>query len=344
MTISEDEHITQDKTPKRNPAKKKTNIFFILLIICIVSDILFTSLNNIQLKRDYNNLSIELTKLRQQVGSQNLQDVTNQESVTRLNDRLNLFKKTLTSTLATRYYQSNDWLLQKARYYLELAAINNQWTDDPKTTSALITAADNLIKPIQTQDISDLRQALANERAALLATPNLDKTGILTKLQAINLLVDKLPARKFQHEIKNIANSPKPETNSWREGFQQSLAELNRLVIIRHQDGSIPPFLSNEYEAILRATIHLNLEEAAWATLTNQQDIYNLSLTNAKDNIVKLFLKNSPQATAILTQIEALSKESISPHQPIVMNSIELINQLISQNDAKKEVPGVPAS
>ncbi len=139
---------TQRKTekPRSSVTALLVNILFALLI---TAGLAFALYRNMQLDTQLQSLITESATLQQQQTDNKarldaaLQDVNQQQA--QADNRLTAIQKTLSSALQERWYQNNEWLLLKARYYLELAGINAHWSDNPQTTIALLQQADDLL-------------------------------------------------------------------------------------------------------------------------------------------------------------------------------------------------------
>ncbi|TAL62651.1 MAG: hypothetical protein EPN84_06130, partial [Legionella sp.] len=160
-------------------------------------------------------------------------------------------------------YQTQDWLLLKARYYLELAEVNNFWSSDFKSSVALLQNADNSLKELNDPPILAIRQAIAKEISEIKSIPQIDTTGILSQLNALQTSVTKLKI------ATSIAITPSKtaddETSSWRARMKESAHLFSQLVVVRRDNEEIKPLLSPLYQSLLHETIIINLQEAQWA-------------------------------------------------------------------------------
>lgn len=302
--------------------------FVVTIAISVALAILYT---NLHLTKEADQLVSETQQLAQHqaiLKTENKLALTSMEHD--LNQRLTTINKTLESALQERWYQANDWILLKARYYLELASINAHWSNDLPTTSSLLKEADTLLATIQGERLSNVRQALAKEQTELLQITPIDITGILSQLDAIQHVINTLTPQK---PLTAIAANSTPSTDnstphSWREHLKASLKKLDTLIIIRHQDDTLTPLLTPAYAAMLGENIRLSLQEAQWAVLQQNQGVYQLSLTQAIENINRVFDKS--QTAAITTQLTTLQNIQLTQPKPVLGQSLQLLNDLIA--------------
>lgn len=247
-------------------------------------------------------------------------------------DRLN---KELQTAMSQRLYQNQDWILLKARYYLELAQINAHWSDNYEATIALLLQADNLLNQLNAPRIFEIRQVIAKETAQLKALPALDLAGILSQLDAAQLSVSKLVTQSIFDEKTTSPSelSQSSNTSGWRSRFTDSVKLLEKLVIVRRTDENIKPLMSPLFESILKESIRLNLQEAQWAVLNNNSAIYQLALKQACSNIKRIFNEKEPHTAALLSQLSELQLIKLSQEKPVTGLALPLVNQMIDNKE-----------
>lgn len=245
--------------------------------------------------------------------------------------QLTTFSAQLHTAMEQKLYQQHDWLLLKARYYLELAQINTHWSDHYEASIELLQAADTLLSQISEPKVFAIRQALATEIAQFKAIKIIDFAGILSQLDAAQTRVDYLIA---QLPANNSSGETAAQTtdNSWQAHMDQSLKLLQKLVVIRHNNQAIQPLLSQDQEALLKEQIRFNLQQAQWAVLNNHAKLYQLALQQATANIKRGFNSHTENVSALLKQLEQLQQINMDITKPAEGQALTLLNTLI---DAK---------
>ncbi len=238
-------------------------------------------------------------------------------------------------------YQKHDWLLLKARYYLELAQINTHWSKDPETSIALLQQADTLLAAIADQQLFSVRQTIAKDIAQLQALPKIDIAGLLSQLDAIQTLIANLPL-KLPFNSPSINAEEKNTTSTWQERLKQNMHSLKKLVVIRRHEENFKPLLSPTYHALLCESIQLNLQQAQWAILQNNPAIYQLSLSQALKEIKQTFDENAQETQSLVKQIQVLQQVKLVVPNPDIDESLLLLNQAIAAKTSPLETTSNP--
>lgn len=337
---------TEEKTKPSGLWSKNTVVAGFALIVALLALLIacYTafSINQNQLKQS--EAQISLTKKQQQIDdeqrkmahaleSQAQTMATNQSAA---QQQLATFSAQLHTALEQKLYQQQDWLLLKARYYLELAQINTHWSDHYEASIALLQAADTLLSQISEPKVFVIRQAIATEVAQLKAIKVIDFAGILSQLDAAQARVDYLIAQLPANNSSDKTTA-KTTDNGWQAHMDQSLKLLQKLVIVRRNSQAIQPLLSQDQEALLKEQIRFNLQQAQWAVLNNHAKLYQLALKQATTNIKRGFNSHTENVSALLKQLELLQQINMDISKPVEGQALTLLNSLI---DAKNN-PGI---
>lgn len=292
-------------------------------------------------------LTTQLEKLDQkQENSQNQIDKkiaakTNTIEKTRLalEAKFDALNKQLQNAMNQRLYQTQNWQLLKARYYLELAQINAHWSKSFGATIAMLQQADQLLQQVNDPKIFDIRQAIVKDIAQLQALPKIDIAGLLSQLDAAQNSLNNLT---ILGESKAEIISPEATQGNlsvWRLRLQDSMNLLSKLVVIRRNDEDIKPLLSPAFEAILKENIHLNLQEAQWAVLNRNPQVYQLVLTQALTTLKKNFNVGAPNTGALIKTLTKLQQVQLTQVKPEIGAALPLLNQLINTKEPDANQP-----
>lgn len=231
-----------------------------------------------------------------------------------------------------RMYQTNDWILLKARYLMELAEINAHWSNDLSGTADLIKQADTLLAPIHDQRLFNVRQIMAKEIAQINAIPKVDITGLLSQLDAAQDNVFSLPVKTSNVNIvpETSSSTPSPTSAVWRNRIKQTLHSLEKLVVIRRNDEIIPPLPAPGQDMLLRENLRLILQTTQWAILHQNQALYDSSLTQAIKSIHRSFDLNAASTQSLISHIQNLQKIKLLQEKPQLNQSLTVINDIIN--------------
>lgn len=224
-----------------------------------------------------------------------------------------------------------QWSLNKAQYAIELAQLNAKWGHDTSTTIALLQQADQFLSQHNNAQLFAVRQALAHEIAEAKATPHLDEPGLLSQLDALQQITANYSFEKSI--VLEPSSTTTPTTlsqDNWRERLKVTLLSFKQFFVIRHHDSPLEPLMSPAFQTAQKEIIRLNLQEAAWAVLERDDTIYQLALTQARDNFLRAFGKDSEKRTHILKQIEQLQTIKLQAQAFIPNESFPLLEAVLN--------------
>lgn len=360
MTSRDEEQIKSTELPQKTSqevkknqeknltnARKKTSLMatipFLVAILALITSG-FTVNAYLQVQKKLTDEKIILTtqidtlKKNQIDIEKHLGDETSsiQKSQQDLQDQFNQLNNQLQTAMSQRLYQNQDWLLMKAKYYLEMAQINSHWSNSYNATIALLQEADNLLKQVNDQKILAIRQAIAKEILQFKQAATVDTAGILSQLDAAQNSVSNLTIQAAIDISDSDEENQTPKNSSpsvWRTRLQESMNLLEKLVIIRRDNEEFKPLMSPIYESIIRENIRLNLQEAQWAVLNNNPAVYQLALKQAIMNIKRVFHDEKSSASQLIQQLTDLERLQITPEKPVSGFALPLLNQMIDKKD-----------
>ncbi|KTC92553.1 uroporphyrinogen-III C-methyltransferase [Fluoribacter dumoffii] len=343
-----------EKTPPQNNSAVTRNNYIVPLFAFIVALIAlgvaaYAIALNQQLHNQLNKTQTELTTQLQQFAHKqdqtqeqiNSKTSNTEEFQTHLQDKLEQLDKQVQNALNQKFYQNQDWLLLKARYYLELAQINAHWSNGVDSTIALLEQADQLLKQLNDSKVFTIRQAIAKDIAQMQALPPVDVAGLLSQLDAAQNSINNLGIPLPVNENRPSPESPttSPNKSSWRTHIESSMNVLEKLVIIRRHSEEIKPLMSPLLEALLKEKLHLNIQEAQWAVLNNEPFVYQLVLKQAINSLKQNFNENTPNTAALIKKLTELQQMNIIQKRPTVGTALPLLNELIDKKGASTNQP-----
>lgn len=228
---------------------------------------------------------------------------------------------------------NQHWLLLKARYYLELAQIQAHWGNTNDLINALLQEADKTLSLFHEPQALVIRQAIAKDIAAVQNAKPIDSAGILSQLDAAQKSLSQLKMlNKNRFEATLKANSS--ETNDWHSHLENSLTRLSQLIVIRHHDEQqAEPLISPLLEDILKEKIALNLQEAQWAVLHENDAVYQLTLSQA----IRTLKKHFGDQDHLMASLNHLQTLKVQQQQIPIGEALPLLNQWIQKTESPAE-------
>lgn len=248
-----------------------------------------------------------------------------------LKTKVTAVEKQVQRVIQKRANQTSNWLLQRARYCLELAAITTQWSEDTTTAVVLLQQADAALAQIPDHRLQPIRQAITHEKIILKAIPTLDLTGLLNQLNAVITLINTLSIHAFESHPNNPMPASKATPN-WRAHLKDSVGLLEKLVVIQHHPDHLRPIPSAAYASLLREEAILYLQTAQWAALQHNNTLFHTSLTHAIETLQTAFSPVTEAATALFDQLHTLQQLQLHQQKPLLNKALPLLNQFIEES------------
>ncbi|MBV1787883.1 uroporphyrinogen-III C-methyltransferase [Marinobacterium sp. D7] len=281
----------------------------------------------------------------QQLGSLQAQAQAEKQNIDQLQQRLT---DAIKQVNATRDTSREDWLLAEAEYLLRLANQRVLMEQTANGALTLLKATDNILRESDDVALYNVRQALAEDIAALEAVPVLDTEGTYLKLAAINRQVDDLRVtpvtdkRKLPSMLEEI--TPEAVEQSWTEGaaaaWNKAVDKFEKLVVIQHRDEPVEPLMSPEQTYYLQQNLHLMLEQAQLALLQRKQQAFDASLDKAENWISTYFDQKDATSQALLRALEEMSALNIAPELPDISGSLKALKEHLREMARLKQEAG----
>lgn len=237
---------------------------------------------------------------------------------------------------------SEDWLFAEAEYLLRLGNQRVVMEKDAKGALAMFAAADEIVRTTEGVAAFDLRQAIANDMAALQAVKEVDMDGIFVRLSALAGEVEHLRQKQRAFKPREVGA---PAQENPDAGFGERVAafldrvgeRLASLVDYRSDGERITPILPPEEEYYLRQNLVLKIQTAQMGLLRADQSVYTGSLAEAQSWIEQYFDVDDPATTAMLNTLAELGKIDIESDLPDVSGSLREVRRLLSRFHQKAE-------
>ena len=251
-----------------------------------------------------------------------------QEKINNLQRQLSSQQKRLLSLSTT---DRNDWLLAEAEYLLRLANQRLQMGKEIGSAQDLLKAADDIIRELDDHALYPVRQALAEEMAALHGASNIDLEGLYLQLGATAKQAAQL--RLLAQLQYHPEPPPVQDADNWQlraqVGLEAAWQKLGNLVQIRRRDDIYQPLLAPEFEAPVRQNIQLMFEQAQMALLAGNQRLYEQSLGKAKDWLNTYYTLDKDATDSVVAVIEQLQQQQVTIALPDISGSLRALKHYI---------------
>lgn len=237
------------------------------------------------------------------------------------------------SSSENKAMDEQQWLLQKAQLYLELASVSNT-SNQPSMTVGFLTHADKILADLKDQNLNPVRQAIAEQLKRAESLTNNDWAQALRQLDDLQHQIEKLtqPVAFMANSEANVNQTL--EQSGWKTNWQNSLKLLGKLVIVKHHDGNYEPGLTPMQLDLAKNNIVLNLQEAQWALLNRNDAIFQQALIQAITSLQTTLTELGIDTTLLVKTLQELQslKLANSPLDP--GKPLNLIDAIIKKENS----------
>lgn len=232
----------------------------------------------------------------------------------------------------------DKWRLAEAEYLVKIANDHIQFTHDTSTALTILQRADETLASVQNSSVIEIRKAITSDIVALQAAPIADTTSLYLHINALDGQLEQLPLPVDPLQ-SNLNQAPAIEipanTPWWKAGLMHTWSTLHKFIIVRNMGTQTLPLVFPEEKLFLYQNLHAKLQNAMWAVLYRQQDVYQSSLASVISWVQKYFVQDAPETKTILQNLEELQKMDI---KPVTLNLDETI-QLFHSNTEQTTQP-----
>lgn len=222
-----------------------------------------------------------------------------------------------------------EWLHAEAAYLLRLANQRLQLEGDVEGAAALLRTADARLADADNPALTPVREAIANELAALDAVPQVDRTGLYL---ALNAQQERISTLRLSQEIEEQAvtsSIEQPPTGTFQRQLARFGEELKDLVVVRHHDEALEALITPEQESYLRQSLRLVLEQTQLALLNEEKALYDASIDKALQLLNDYYDTTREETQSVIARLEELKQAEVKPELPDISASQQELARFI---------------
>ncbi len=278
-----------------------------------------------------------------------------------------LMQDRLKSLRQTMVPSSQDWALMEVEYLLRLANQRLQFASDVPTAIALLDSADDILLDLNDPGLLSVREAIADDKAALQALPTLDRDGIIIELAALSEQLSALPLKQYEYAAREektdervareeeMIDAPASDEeegslfddwddiNDWDE-IQEKIAEvsesawqaawqqLQNIIVVRRHDEPTGTYGLPSETFLVEQNLYLVLEQAQWAVLKGQPVIYQMNVSKAREWVAAYSEPDDDATRAFIKQLDWLAEQPIVLQLPDVSDLLDALEQAVQQS------------
>ncbi|SDT89404.1 uroporphyrinogen-III C-methyltransferase [Halopseudomonas salegens] len=230
--------------------------------------------------------------------------------------------------------EGDHWQLAEAQYLLRLASLRLIASDDVETAGQLLAVVDDILKQQPDSGVFSLRERLAQYQAELAGLGVVDRPGIYVRLGALREQVNRLvalPVPVFDPDEVTVEEEYADRLER-RTRWERVLMRLERYVRVDFQRGKvITPLLDDAEMQRIRRTLQLTLEQAQWAALRGEEQVFQASLEQADSILRQFFELDNSLVQAMQSQLQTLAEEPVSLSPPDLSDLEQALAAYITQ-------------
>lgn len=223
-----------------------------------------------------------------------------------------------------------QWRLAEAEHLLRMAMLRLSAMEDVNSAESLIAEADLILRKQDDPGAYGTRQKLLEGLEALRSLPELDRTGLFLQLGALRGQANQLSGLAPEFE-----NGPGQSEGQGESRWKHWLNELTRYVRIDFNAGTdVKPLLAGQSLAQVRLALSLAIEQAQWAVLNSNEEIYRQSLDQAARLIEDHFSEENGQSRGLRERIEQLAERQVSVTLPDLAPALEAMQTYVQKRES----------
>lgn len=225
------------------------------------------------------------------------------------------------------------WRMAEAQYLVRLANDSVQFDSNSVLGLILLKRAQDILLSLQDTALLEVQKSLASDIANLEAAQPVNTTTLYLDLTGVNSQIDQLvlPSSPLNSKEPLPPATTTDATQSWwKQGLDKSWQALSKIVIVRYNGNNALPLVLPEEKLFLYQNLHAQIENALWAVLHRNPEVYQASLARASAWIGKYFVQDDA-AKAVLKKIETLQAVNIQPPAINFSATMQLFDTYFSQ-------------
>ncbi|HYQ39038.1 MAG TPA: uroporphyrinogen-III C-methyltransferase [Pseudomonas sp.] len=238
-----------------------------------------------------------------------------------------------------------EWRLAEAEHLLRLASLRLSALQDVNSARFLVSAADQILRDHDDPAAFAARQELARALEALRSLPAIDRTGLYLQLAALGEQAARLNTRapEFVAVTGGLPAAAQVAegdgASRWAEWWQR-LSGFVRLQFTASDE--VKPLLAGQTLEQLRLALRLGIEQAQWAVLNAQPQVYHGALEQARVVLQRYFGLDTAANQGLYDRLGELAGQPVAQALPDLTPALNALQAYLGQRErAELEAAGV---
>ncbi|MFC0445379.1 uroporphyrinogen-III C-methyltransferase [Pseudidiomarina halophila] len=224
--------------------------------------------------------------------------------------------------------QATAWRLLEARHLAEQASNKLYLDQQPELALQLLDLADSHLAALNNPAYQTARQAINDDKVALQSVTT---DAHIDVAMALSSLRTQLTDQEWSITApgRTLTDTQVPDDAAWYTRLQASAKTLfNQLVRVQHREQPIEPQLSMAFVELTKQRVLLQLQLAQLAALSQSDELYQASLTEARRLVTEIQAQSELELNALDAELDALAEQRLQPDLPAQLRSPPVLNRL----------------
>lgn len=221
------------------------------------------------------------------------------------------------------------WSRAEAMFLLELAQRRLALDRDVQTAIVALESADARLAALRDQSVAPVRQQIARELQALRSVRQPDTIGVLARLASAEEQAAHLPIKGILATERRTSDRTNLPEGMFARAWALTRSALGSLIIVRAVDDRAGSIVTAEEAQVRRQHLQLLLFTARSAVARHDATAYRAALAGARQWLGDYFELSSPDAQALLVQVQQLEPVDIDPPLPDISASSRALQRLL---------------
>lgn len=242
-----------------------------------------------------------------------------------------------------------EWRLAEAEHLLRLASLRLSALQDVASARFLVAAADQILRDHDDPAAFAAREQLVDALEALRRLPVIDRTGVFLQLTALGAQAAQLNTRRPEFRapeggsLPAVAQIAEGDGASLWADWWRRLSGFVRLEFTASDE--VKPLLAGQTLEQLRLAVRLALEQAQWAVLNGQPQVYQSALEQARALLQRYFGLDTAENQALHDRLGELAGQPVAQELPDLTPALNALQAYLGQRErAELEAAGARKS
>ncbi|HEX5788401.1 MAG TPA: uroporphyrinogen-III C-methyltransferase [Woeseiaceae bacterium] len=241
--------------------------------------------------------------------------------------RVNAVERSLANLQGISVDARTGFLLAEAEYYMQIANAQLQLAGNPELAALALGQADDRLAQVGDPALTEVRRAVADERAALELMEGPDLAGVTLTLGSLAQVVESLPLAGSRADARRDAAAEGEDGGAFDRAWQSVKNAFSGAFSYTAPAEADRPLLAPDAEPLIRSNLALQLQAARLALLRGEEDLFRQSLEDAERWLETYFDTDSAPVAGALETIGEIRGNYRPIARPDISESLKLLRQ-----------------